>query len=97
MGIRDSIWTDVDGVLSADPRLVAEAVPLAALSYHEACELAYFGAKVVHPQTMTPAISRGLPILIRNSFRPDHPGTRIAAVGDDAGPVKGLTLSLIHI
>lgn len=87
------IWTDVDGVLSADPRLVPEAVPLAALSYHEACELAYFGAKVVHPQTMTPAISRGLPILIRNSFRPDHPGTRIAAAGDDAGPVKGLTLS----
>ncbi|GMV31900.1 MAG: bifunctional aspartokinase I/homoserine dehydrogenase I [Rhodanobacteraceae bacterium] len=87
------IWTDVDGVLSADPRLVPEAVPLAALSYHEACELAYFGAKVVHPQTMTPAISRGLPIIIRNSFRPDHPGTRIAAAGDDAGPVKGLTLS----
>ncbi|WP_313914112.1 bifunctional aspartate kinase/homoserine dehydrogenase I [Tahibacter sp.] len=87
------IWTDVDGVLSADPRLVPEAVPLAALSYHEACELAYFGAKVVHPQTMTPAISRGLPILIRNSFRPDHPGTRISAAGDDAGPVKGLTLS----
>ncbi|UXI69797.1 bifunctional aspartate kinase/homoserine dehydrogenase I [Tahibacter amnicola] len=86
------IWTDVDGVLSADPRLVPEAVPLAALSYHEACELAYFGAKVVHPQTMTPAITRGTPILIRNTFRPDHPGTRIAAVGDDAGPVKGLTL-----
>ncbi|MCQ4164643.1 bifunctional aspartate kinase/homoserine dehydrogenase I [Tahibacter harae] len=87
------IWTDVDGVLSADPRLVPDAVPLAALSYHEACELAYFGAKVVHPQTMTPAISRGLPILIRNSFRPEHPGTRIAAAGDEAGPVKGLTLS----
>jgi bifunctional aspartokinase / homoserine dehydrogenase 1 len=90
------IWTDVDGVLSADPRLVPEAVPLAALSYHEACELAYFGAKVVHPQTMTPAISRGLPILIRNSFRPEHPGTRIAAAvapGEAAGPVKGLTLS----
>ena len=50
------IWTDVDGVLSADPRLVPEAVPLAALSYHEACELAYFGAKVIHPQTMAPAI-----------------------------------------
>lgn len=87
------IWTDVDGVLSADPRLVPDAVPLAALSYHEACELAYFGAKVVHPQTMTPAISRNLPILIRNSFRPEHPGTRIAAASDAAGPVKGLTLS----
>ncbi|MEO8672712.1 MAG: bifunctional aspartate kinase/homoserine dehydrogenase I [Tahibacter sp.] len=86
------IWTDVDGVLSADPRVVPEAVPLAALSYHEACELAYFGAKVVHPQTMTPAISRGLPIIIRNSFRPEHPGTRISALGDREGPVKGVTL-----
>ena len=88
------IWTDVDGVLSADPRLVPEAVPLASLSYHEACELAYFGAKVVHPQTMTPAISRGLPIIIRNTFHPEHPGTRItAASSGDEGPVKGLTLS----
>jgi len=87
------IWTDVDGVLSADPRLVPDAVPLSTLSYDEACELAYFGAKVVHPQTMTPAIARGLPILIRNSFKPDHPGTRIAATSDDRdGPVKGLTL-----
>ena len=87
------IWTDVDGVLTADPRLVPEAVVLNALSYHEACELAYFGAKVIHPQTMTPAIARGLPILIRNTFRPEHPGTRIDASGDAAGPVKGLTLA----
>ena len=64
------IWSDVDGVLSADPRLVPEAVSLAAMSYREACELAYFGAKVIHPQTMTPAIARGLPILMRNTFRP---------------------------
>ncbi|MDR3388225.1 MAG: bifunctional aspartate kinase/homoserine dehydrogenase I [Rudaea sp.] len=87
------IWTDVDGVLTADPRLVPEAVALQALSYHEACELAYFGAKVIHPQTMTPAIARGLPILIRNTFKPEHPGTRIDAAGDAAGPVKGLTLA----
>jgi aspartokinase/homoserine dehydrogenase 1 len=87
------IWTDVDGVLSADPRLVPEAVSLPALSYREACELAYFGAKVIHPQTMTPAIARGLPILIRNSFRPEHPGTRIDAAGGAGGPVKGLTLN----
>ncbi len=87
------IWTDVDGVLTADPRLVPEAVALQALSYHEACELAYFGAKVIHPQTMTPAIARGLPILIRNTFKPEHPGTRIDASGDAAGPVKGLTLA----
>ena len=87
------IWTDVDGVLSADPRIEPEAVTLAAMSYNEACELAYFGAKVIHPQTMAPAISRGLPILIRNTFKPTHPGTRIDAVGDASGPVKGLTLA----
>ncbi len=87
------IWTDVDGVLSADPRVEPEAVTLAAMSYEEACELAYFGARVIHPQTMAPAIARGLPIFIRNTFRPAHPGTRIDARGDDAGPVKGLTLA----
>lgn len=87
------IWTDVDGVLSADPRVVPEAVQLSALSYDEACELAYFGAKVVHPQTMSPAIERGLPIIIRNTFHPEHPGTRITAERDITGPVKGLTLS----
>lgn len=87
------IWTDVDGVLSADPRVVPEAVQLDALSYDEACELAYFGAKVVHPQTMSPAIERGLPIIIRNTFNPLHPGTRITAERTVAGPIKGLTLS----
>ncbi len=87
------IWTDVDGVLSADPRVVPEAVQLDALSYDEACELAYFGAKVVHPKTMQPAIERRLPIIIRNTFNPDHPGTRITAATDASGPIKGLTLS----
>ena len=89
------LWSDVDGVLSADPRLVPEAVPLAAMSYREACELAYFGAKVIHPQTMTPAIARGLPILMRNTFRPEFAGTRIDGEGDSgvSSPVKGLTLS----
>ena len=88
------IWSDVDGVLSADPRLVPEAVSLSAMSYREACELAYFGAKVIHPQTMTPAIARGLPILMRNTFRPEFAGTRIDEAGDggNGGPVKGLTL-----
>ncbi len=87
------IWTDVDGVLSADPRVVPEAVQLDTLSYDEACELAYFGAKVVHPQTMSPAIERGLPIIIRNTFHPEHPGTRITGTSVGSGPIKGLTLS----
>ncbi|RXR07069.1 bifunctional aspartate kinase/homoserine dehydrogenase I [Pseudoxanthomonas composti] len=87
------IWTDVDGVLSADPRVVPEAVQLESLSYDEACELAYFGAKVVHPQTMSPAIERKLPIIIRNTFQPEHPGTRITSNSEAVGPVKGLTLS----
>jgi aspartokinase/homoserine dehydrogenase 1 len=87
------IWTDVDGVLSADPRVEPEAVTLTAMSYEEACELAYFGAKVIHPQTMAPAIARGLPIFIRNTFKPEHPGTRIDAHGDSNGPIKGLTLA----
>ncbi len=88
------IWTDVDGVLSADPRVVPDAVFLPRISYSEACELAYFGAKVVHPQTMAPAIARNLPILIRNSFNPAHPGTRIDAQGDahSAALAKGLSL-----
>ena len=89
------IWTDVDGVLSADPRAVPEAVLLPRLSYDEACELAYFGAKVIHPQTMAPAIARGTPILIRNTFNPGHPGTRIDADGGGGAqlPAKGLSLA----
>lgn len=89
-----TIWTDVDGVLSADPRLVPDAVCLPAMSYAEACELAYFGAKVLHPQTMAPAMQARLPILIRNSRNPDAPGTRIAeeAQRTGASPVKGLSL-----
>jgi aspartokinase/homoserine dehydrogenase 1 len=87
------IWTDVDGVLSADPRVEPEALTLAAMSYEEACELAYFGAKVIHPQTMAPAIALGLPIFIRNTFKPEHPGTRIDEYGDASGPIKGLTLA----
>jgi aspartokinase/homoserine dehydrogenase 1 len=89
-----TIWTDVDGVLSADPRLVPDAVCLPAMSYAEACELAYFGAKVLHPQTMAPAMQVGMPIRIRNSRNPAAAGTRIAADATAAAhsPVKGLSL-----
>jgi bifunctional aspartokinase / homoserine dehydrogenase 1 len=85
------IWTDVDGVLSADPRLVPEATVIPALSYHEAMELAYFGAKVLHPQTMVPAVARGIPIWIRNTFRPDQVGTLICNRPAPTQIVKGIT------
>ena len=85
------IWTDVPGVLSADPRRVPDATVIDSLSYNEAMELAYFGAKVIHPQTMAPAVSRGIPIWIRNTFAPDQPGTVICAEPASAHPVKGIT------
>jgi aspartokinase/homoserine dehydrogenase 1 len=84
-----TIWTDVNGVLSADPRRVPDALVIPELSYEEAAELAYFGAKVVHPNTMAPAIARGIPIRIRNTFAPDEPGTRIGAAAVPGLPVKG--------
>lgn len=85
------VWSDVDGVLSADPRIVPEAVEIPQLSYSEACELAYFGAKVLHPQTMAPAIERGIAIIARNTFDPAHPGTRIAAEAEPEPFVKGVS------
>ena len=85
------IWTDVDGVLSADPRRVPDAQVIDSLSYNEAMELAYFGAKVIHPQTMAPAVGRDIPIWIRNTFAPDKPGTLICAHPNSKLPVKGIT------
>jgi bifunctional aspartokinase / homoserine dehydrogenase 1 len=95
------IWTDVDGVMSANPRLVSEAVTLDTLSYEEAIELAYFGAKVIHPSTISTAVERNLPIFIRNTFRPQHPGTRIQAKSGSTERVKGLatieSVALINV
>jgi len=85
------IWTDVDGVLSADPRLVPNAQVIDQLSYNEAMELAYFGAKVIHPQTMEPAVARDIPIFIRNTFAPHKLGTLICANPVSALKVKGIT------
>jgi aspartate kinase len=73
------IWTDVDGMLTADPRVVSDAEVVRQLSFAEAAELAYFGAKVLHPSTIFPAISRNIPVRILNSMRPDQPGTLITA------------------
>ena len=86
------IWTDVDGVMSGDPRRVPEAKIIDEMSYSEAMELAYFGAKVIHPQTMAPAIGRGIPIWIRNTFNATHPGTKISAsTSHRASGVKGIS------
>jgi aspartokinase/homoserine dehydrogenase 1 len=85
------IWTDVDGVLSADPRRVPDATVIDSLSYNEAMELAYFGAKVIHPQTMAPAVGSAIPIWIRNTFAPHKPGTLICARPQSVLPVKGIT------
>ncbi|PYR94215.1 MAG: bifunctional aspartate kinase/homoserine dehydrogenase I [Acidobacteria bacterium] len=85
------IWTDVDGVLSADPRRVPDATVIDSLSYQEAMELAYFGAKVIHPQTMAPAVLKGIPIRIRNTFAPERPGTLICARPVSSHAVKGIT------
>src|SRR6185295_15402878 len=85
------IWTDVDGVLSADPRRVPDAKVIDSLSYNEAMELAYFGAKVIHPQTMAPAVGRGIPIWIRNTFAPETQGSLICALPTSKLPVKGIT------
>jgi len=73
------IWTDVDGMLTADPTILPGGHRVKTISFAEAAELAYFGAKVLHPSTVIPAIERNIPVLILNSRRPDVPGTRIVA------------------
>ena len=85
------IWTDVDGVLSADPRLVPDAKVIDSLSYNEAMELAYFGAKVIHPQTMAPAVRKSIPIWIRNTFAPEKAGSLICEKPNSQIAVKGIT------
>jgi aspartokinase/homoserine dehydrogenase 1 len=88
------IYTDVSGVMSADPRIVSGAKPLAALSYAEAAELSYFGAKVIHPRTVLPAIEAGIPVRILNTFAPADPGTTITATAPRDGSVVKATTSL---
>jgi aspartate kinase len=92
------IWTDVDGMLTADPRLVGAPRVVPRLSFDEASELAYFGAKVLHPSTILPAVALGIPVRILNSHRPDAPGTLVGRADEvgDGGPAaiackRGLT------
>jgi aspartokinase/homoserine dehydrogenase 1 len=86
------IWTDVDGVLSADPRIVPSAFVLPQMTYEEAMELSYFGAKVLHSATIAPAVAKRIPILIKNTFNPEAPGTLISRTAEDDGKMaKGIT------
>jgi aspartate kinase len=86
------IWTDVDGVMTADPRLVSNAQSIPTLSFREVSELAYFGAQVLHPKTMRPCVENGIPLRIKNTFHPQHPGTVIVADGANGrGTIKAVT------
>jgi aspartate kinase len=85
------IWTDVDGMLTVDPRVVRAAQPVPEVSFAEAAELAYFGAKVLHPATIRPAVDKGIPVLVLNTMNPAAPGTRIVA---DAGGAAGTPRAL---
>ncbi|MEW5988883.1 MAG: aspartate kinase [Chloroflexota bacterium] len=96
------IWTDVDGVMTADPRLAADARTLPTLTYREVAELAYYGAKVLHPKTIRPVVENNIPLRIKNTFNPDHPGTLIVPDGGNGvGELKAVTaieqLSLITV
>lgn len=96
------IWTDVDGVMTADPRWVPDARVIPSLSYAEVSELAYYGAKVLHPRTIRPVIERNIPLWVKNTFNPSCPGTRIVAEAENSpGIVKAVTairgLSLVTV
>jgi aspartate kinase len=91
------IWTDVSGIMTSDPRIVKGARTIPQISYREAAELAYFGAKVIHPSTIQPAINLGIPVWVKNTFRPDDEGTKIipSPAGNGVKAIackKGITL-----
>ncbi|GHV78159.1 aspartate kinase [Spirochaetia bacterium] len=86
------VWKDVDGILTADPRLVKAAKPVETVTYEEAAELAYFGAQVLHPRAMQPCIRTGTTVRVKNSYNPGAPGTRIIGTPEKkAGPVRAIT------
>lgn len=96
------IWTDVDGIMTADPRVVPDAQTLPSVSFSEAADLAYYGAKVLHPKSILPAVERGIPIRIKNTFNPSHPGTVVISQSEANGrTVKAITaikgLSLVTV
>lgn len=96
------VWKDVDGILTADPRLVKNAIPVSQVSYEEASELAYFGAQVLHPIAMQPALKSNIPVRVKNSYNPSAPGSVIDKGGNPDRMVtaitckRGVTLMDIH-
>jgi aspartate kinase len=88
---RIEIWTDVDGIMTTDPALCADARRVARMSFDEAADLAYFGAKVLHPATLVPAMRSNVPVWVLNSSNPDCPGTEIVAHCENDGRVKAIT------
>jgi aspartokinase/homoserine dehydrogenase 1 len=93
LGAREiEIWTDVDGVMTADPRKVEKAFSILQMTYEEAMEMSHFGAKVIHPPTMQPALDRKIPIRIKNTFNPEFEGTLIGKRnGTGKFPIKGIS------
>jgi len=90
------IWTDVDGIMTADPRIVPDAGVLAEVTYREAAELAYNGAKVLHPRTLAPLLAREIPVWSKNSFAPEKPGTKIVPE-TQAPPGPRAVTSMAHV
>src|SRR5262249_46501283 len=90
------IWTDVDGIMSADPRLVPDVVVLEEVTYAEAAELAYNGAKVLHPRTLAPLVDKRIPVWSKNSFAPEKPGTKIVPETGHAAGVRAVA-SMTHV
>jgi aspartate kinase len=86
-----TIWTDVSGIYTCDPRVVPDAKPIPEISFREATEMAYFGAKVLHPSTLKPAVRKQIPVYVKNLFDADHPGTRIFNTAADNGNVRAVT------
>jgi len=89
------IWTDVDGVMTTDPRIVPEAVTLPEINYNEIAELAYYGAKVLHPKTIRPVLDAGIGLRICNTFNPSHPGTRLISSPKTNGKVDGKVVKAV--
>ncbi len=88
---RLEIWTDVDGMLTADPSMVKQSTPLKTVSFDEAMELSHFGAKVIYPPSIQPALREGIPMVVKNTFNPSHPGTEIVKNAPSKTDITGLS------